>query len=108
MAEQFNLEKVGNDRSRSGRGYLEFLRKSALSAGLYVLAAGAEDLQEPHGEDEIYYVIAGRGKFRSGGQDHAVSLGALLYVPAREPHRFHSIEENLHLLVFFAPAESSP
>ena len=33
--------------------------------------------------------------------------GDLLYVPAREPHRFHSIEEELLLLVVFAPPEGS-
>ena len=108
MAERFKMSDVGKERSRTGRAYLEFLRKSALSAGIYVLAANAEDGQEPHAEDEIYYVLAGRGRFRAGGSDQAVAAGDLLYVPAHEPHRFHAIEEDLSLLVFFAPAESTP
>lgn len=41
--------------------YLEFLRVPAMSAGLYELETGASDPQTPHAEDEIYYVIAGRG-----------------------------------------------
>ena len=31
-----------------------------------------------------------------------------LPVPALVPHRFHSIEEELEVLVLFAPAESRP
>jgi quercetin dioxygenase-like cupin family protein len=107
MAEQFQLGKVAGERSDSGRAYREFLRKAALSAGLYVLAAGAIDQQEPHAEDEVYYVLAGRGRFQANGQDTEVSAGDLLYVPAGEPHRFHTIDEELQLLVFFAPAESA-
>ncbi|CAN5459671.1 cupin domain-containing protein [soil metagenome] len=108
MAELFTLADAEKDRVQKGRAYFEFLRKTALSAGIYVLAAGAEDLQSPHAEDEIYYVLEGRAHFKSGSQDHAVEKGDLLYVPAHEPHRFHDIEEDLRLLVFFAPAESSP
>ncbi len=107
MAEQFQMGNVAGERSRSGKAYLEFLRKTALSAGLYVLPAGAIDHQKPHAEDEIYYVLAGRGRFQANGQDTVVAAGDLLYVPAREPHRFHAIEEELQLLVFFAPAESA-
>jgi mannose-6-phosphate isomerase-like protein (cupin superfamily) len=85
--------------------YLEFLRAPAMSAGVYVLDAGATDRQSPHTEDEIYYVVRGRGRFRQGDQDAAVRTGDTLFVPAGEEHRFHAIEEELLLLVVFAPAE---
>ena len=55
---------AGRDRPGTGRGaplYREFLRVPDLSAGLYVLEAGATDPQSPHTEDELYYVVAGRG-----------------------------------------------
>ena len=42
-----------------------------------------------------------------GDEDLAVRPGHLLTVPARVEHRFHSITEDLLLLVFFAPAEGS-
>jgi len=35
-----------------------------------------------------------------------VNPGDLLFVAAREEHRFHSIEDELVALVVFAPAES--
>jgi mannose-6-phosphate isomerase-like protein (cupin superfamily) len=96
------------EHARGGRPYREFLRVPALSAGLYVLPAGGLDAQSPHAEDEVYYVLSGRGSVRVGEEDHAVGPGALVHVPARVPHHFHSITEDLHLLVLFAPAESSP
>ena len=77
-----------------------------MSAGLYVLAAGSTDPQRPHHEDEMYYVVRGRGRFKAGGEDREVSAGSVIYVAAEVEHRFHDIEEELAVLVFFAPAES--
>ena len=91
----------------SGRPYLEFIRLPALSVGLYVLGAGAVDGQQPHGEDEVYHVVSGRGRITVGGETRAVATGAVVYVGATVPHRFHDIEEELRLLVFFAPPEGS-
>ncbi len=88
-----------------GRRYLELLRVPALSVGLYRLPAGGLDEQQPHGEDEVYYVLSGRGRLRLGEADHAVEPGTLHFVAARAEHRFHTITEDLALLVFFAPAE---
>jgi mannose-6-phosphate isomerase-like protein (cupin superfamily) len=87
--------------------YTEFLRVPALSAGLYVLPAGGTDPQQPHSEDEIYYVASGRASIQVGGEDRPVTAGSFVYVPATVPHRFHSIEEELIILVCFAPAEYS-
>jgi len=77
-----------------------------MSAGLYVLPAGAADLQRPHHEDEIYYVIRGRGRFRAAGEDAAVSAGSVLFVAAEVEHHFYDIVEELTVLVMFAPAET--
>jgi len=104
----FEVAELLERRRRGGASWLEFLRVPALSMGVYVLAAGAEDPQTPHAEDEVYYALSGRGVLRVGGEDHPVAPGALLFVAAEAEHRFHAIEEELTLLVFFAPAESSP
>jgi mannose-6-phosphate isomerase-like protein (cupin superfamily) len=103
----FELADLLTERERSDKLYLEFLRVPALSMGLYVLPAGGVDPQQPHTEDEVYYVVSGRGAFRCGEEDRPVAAGSLLYVPANIEHRFHTIEEQLAILVFFAPAEVS-
>lgn len=87
--------------------YTEFLRKPALSMGLYTIPAGGVDPQEPHSEDEVYYVTAGRGVIRVDGEDRIVHAGTIVYVAAGIEHRFDSVEEELSVLVFFAPAEYS-
>jgi mannose-6-phosphate isomerase-like protein (cupin superfamily) len=92
-------------RVDTGKTYLEFIRSADLSVGLYVLPAGGVDLQQPHAEDEVYYVIQGRGRFMAGSRQVEVQPGSTLFVPAGEPHRFVDITEELVLLVFFGPAE---
>ena len=97
--------EVDRGRREAGDLYAEFLRVDSMSAGLYVLEAGASDPQSPHAQDEIYHVVSGRARFTSGDDDREVGPGDVLFVPAREEHRFHSISERLELLVVFAPAE---
>ncbi len=93
--------------AREGRLYHEFLRAPALSAGLYVLEAGAADPQSPHAEDEIYVILQGRARFTAGDQTRPVAQGDVLYVRRAVPHRFHDITETLRIIVLFAPPEGS-
>lgn len=102
----FELTELMKRHVKQEELYLEFLRAPDLSMGLYVLPAGGVDPQEPHAEDEVYYVASGKATIDVGGEDGPVSIGSIVYVPAGVPHRFHTIEEDLVLLVFFAPAES--
>lgn len=87
--------------------YSEFLRVPAMSLGLYTLPAGSTDPQHPHHEDEVYHVLAGAGVLRVAGQDITVAPGSIVYVPKLVEHRFHSITEDLQVLVYFAPAEGT-
>jgi mannose-6-phosphate isomerase-like protein (cupin superfamily) len=105
--EAWELAEVERARVDAGRLYHEFLRVPDLSAGLYVLEAGARDPQSPHGEDELYYVVEGRARVRVGDDDRRIEPGSLVFVAAQVPHEFHDIEERLVLLVAFGPAESS-
>ena len=100
------LHAIEEQRTESGRPYREFLRVPAMSAGFYVLPAGATDHQKPHREDEIYYVLRGRARFQAGPEDKEVSAGSVIFVAAEIGHRFYDISEELAVLVFFAPAET--
>src|SRR5260370_39595422 len=102
----FAVADLFAERQRAGRSYLEFLRVPSMSLGIYALPAGAAEPQKPHQEDEIYYVLHGRGRIRVGTEDRAVEPGDIVFVAARVEHCFHSITEDLTLLVFCAPAES--
>lgn len=100
-----NVGEIDQQRAASGKLYGEFLRVPALSAGLYVLPAGSADPQRPHHEDEMYYVVRGKARFRAADQDQEISAGSVLFVAAAVEHRFYDITEELAVLVFFAPAE---
>jgi len=103
----FDINALVDQRAQSDKMYLEFLRVPSMSMGLYVIPAGGNDPQQPHSEDEVYYVVQGRGTIRVGDEDRAVGPGSVVYVPALLTHRFHTITEGLRVLVFFAPPEYS-
>ena len=87
--------------------YVDFLRKETLSLGMSVWPARGEDNQRPHTEDEVYVVVAGRGQIRVADEDRPVRTGSVIYVAAGVEHRFHAVEEDLHVLVFWAPPHGS-
>ena len=82
--------------------YLEMLNVPALSCGLYKLAAGSKDMQAPHDEDEVYFVLEGKARMHLGDEERNVTPGSLLFVRAATEHSFFEIEEDMLLLVLFA------
>jgi mannose-6-phosphate isomerase-like protein (cupin superfamily) len=103
----YELTQLITRRADSNKAYLEFLKVPDLSMGLYVLPAGGTDPQSPHTEDEVYYVVSGRAQIKVADEDRSVQAGSIVYVARNVEHRFHSIEEELTVLVIFAPAEYS-
>jgi mannose-6-phosphate isomerase-like protein (cupin superfamily) len=103
--EIFEFDDLLSTQAASGRLYHEFVRTHDLSVGIYALPAGGTDPQEPHTEDEVYHVVAGRARITVGDEDRPVAAGSIVFVAADVPHRFHDIEEELVVLVVFGPAE---
>jgi mannose-6-phosphate isomerase-like protein (cupin superfamily) len=100
------LDDLLEQRAATGSAYLEFQRTPDLSVGLYVLPTGGVDRQQPHTENEVYWIVSGRANIRVGAEDRPVAAGSVVLVAAGVEHRFHSIEE-LVTLVAFGPAEAS-
>jgi mannose-6-phosphate isomerase-like protein (cupin superfamily) len=109
-----SLPEIAERSAQRGNPYHEFLRVPAMSAGLYILPAGAIDHQKPHRQDEMYYIVRGRARFKADPDhrkedqenDREVSAGSLIFVAAEVGHHFYDIKEELAALVFFAPAET--
>jgi len=89
------------------RHWVTHLRTEYLSVGTYSVPLDGADLQQPHTEDEIYVVVAGRAELETPTGRVPVGPSSVIYVPAGEPHRFVSLTEPLTVLVVFAPAEGS-
>ncbi len=83
--------------------YAEFLNAGTLSMGLSIWPAGSEDTQQPHTEDEVYYIVAGRGRITVAGEQRPVGPGSIVFVGIGVEHHFHDIEQDLNVLVFWAP-----
>ena len=103
----YELSDLIAQQQKSGKLYLEFLKVPALSMGVYTLPAGSTDPQQPHTEGEVYYVTHGSASIRVGDEDRALTIGSVVFVAANVVHYFHTITEDLTVLVFFAPAEYS-
>jgi mannose-6-phosphate isomerase-like protein (cupin superfamily) len=91
----------------TGADWVEHFRSADLSVGTYVVPAGGVDEQEPHTEDEIYLVNAGRARLVTPDGSLDVAAGSVVFVPAGEEHRFIDVSEQLVVTVVFAPAEYS-
>lgn len=87
--------------------YVEQLRTAEMSFGTYLIPVGGVDEQTPHAEEEIYVVARGKARIVTPSGSAEVGPGSVIFVPAREEHRFVEITEELALLVFFAPPFSS-
>jgi len=99
----FELSDLDPPRDPDGHGYLDLLASERLSVTYAIWPAGVEDRQQPHDEDEVYHVVAGRGRIRVADEDEPVGPGSVIFVAAGIEHRFHVIEEELRVLVFWAP-----
>ncbi|MFF4603916.1 cupin domain-containing protein [Streptomyces sp. NPDC001339] len=102
----FRLDELEAERAANDGAYLQFIRERNMSVGLYALDAGSVDPQQPHRQDEVYFVVSGRGAITVGAETESVARGSVVYVPAGVPHKFHHISEDLRVMVVFSPPES--
>ncbi len=91
------LQKVAGGEAK----IFEFLRVPSLSVSIYRLPAGSKDMQAPHLEDEVYYVMEGKARLKVEDKVHNIEPGSVLYVRATAAHSFFDIEEDLVVLAFF-------
>ncbi|MEU8773101.1 cupin domain-containing protein [Streptomyces sp. NPDC048606] len=102
----FRLDELERERAANDGAYLQFLKERHMSVGLYALDAGQLDPQQPHRQDEVYFVVSGRAAITVGEETTMVANGSVVYVPAGVPHRFHHITEPLKVMVVFSPPEA--
>ncbi|HEX6656008.1 MAG TPA: cupin domain-containing protein [Candidatus Limnocylindria bacterium] len=88
------------------RDFAEIFRSPSGSLSLTVLRrpAGWPDDQQPHTEDEVYYVIAGRGAIMIADERLEIEPGSVVFVATGDEHHFVDVTEDLEVLVFWSPA----
>ena len=69
-----------------------------------VFAPRGDDNQQPHDQDELYFVMSGHAEFVREGRRSPVAPGDVLFVPARERHHFEAMSEKfVTWVVFWGP-----
>jgi len=78
------------------------LETGSLRVGIY--APRDVDKQKPHTQDEVYFVMSGRGMFVNGDTRVPFGPGDTLFVPAGVVHRFEDFTDDLYIwVVFYGP-----
>ena len=87
-----------------------------LLAGMYYLKPGLTSKQDIHNEEELYYVVKGKGRIVLGGQPFLMEGGNIVFIPPNCSHQTTNVgEEELVLFWMFGatpdnslmPAEDS-
>lgn len=104
--EPFAIDVLTDRLDQEDELFVEFLRRDSMSLEVYGLPAGGTDPQDPHTEDEVYYIVSGVAKIRISDETHPVEEGDIVFVEREVEHYFFDIEEDLLTLIFFAPSRT--
>jgi mannose-6-phosphate isomerase-like protein (cupin superfamily) len=87
---------------RRGKPYAEVLRHGTMNVEIF--APRGIDTQTPHLQDELYFIIKGKGEFMHGSHRRRFGPGDVLFVPAGMEHRFEKFTDDLSVwVVFYGP-----
>ena len=106
MKLDFDVTAYIDKIKKSSNYFYTFINRDTLAAGILVLQPGEEDTQEPHENDEVYYVLSGDGFLRIKDKDYKVSKDKLFFVAKDVEHYFHGNSKELKVLYFFGGPDS--
>jgi mannose-6-phosphate isomerase-like protein (cupin superfamily) len=89
------------DKKGDSTFFLDFLNNNSFEVGVLRLNPGQKDTQEPHSEDELYFVMEGKGYINIVGESHEITKGSCIFVPSKTNHYFHGNKERLVVLYVF-------
>ena len=91
LGSSFEVERV-RARLEAGPGGYEIVHSSpGLELGVYVLVAPEPDRQQPHEDDEVYYVLGRPGCPRDRGHPGPARAGSGRVRPGGRPPRLHGL-----------------
>jgi mannose-6-phosphate isomerase-like protein (cupin superfamily) len=99
-AHPFDIEGVKRQLVAAGGGYEIVHESPGLELGVYALVAPEPDRQQPHADDEVYFVLEGTGVLDVEGESVELREGHAVFVPAGAEHRFSAYEHLVVLVIF--------
>jgi mannose-6-phosphate isomerase-like protein (cupin superfamily) len=89
-----------------GAPFVTMMAGSEMSVEVY--APKGEDLQQPHSQDELYFIHSGTGEIVINGQRFDAAAGDAFFVAAGIPHRFENFSDDfVTWVVFYGPVDES-
>ncbi len=103
MTDRYTLNKALELVAASeDKAYGVLLERGSLELGYY--KPDGVDPQQPHSQDEIYFVQSGSGMFVIGEDRQPFATGEALFVPAGVVHRFEDFTDDFEAwVVFYGP-----
>ena len=104
----FDLDSMLIELNKKGNSsyFLDFLHNNSFEVGVLRLNPGQKDTQGPHPEDELYFVIEGKGLINILEKNHEIRKGSCIFVPSKTKHYFHGNKERLVVLYVFNVSKS--
>lgn len=102
----FNTNEYIKKIIKSDTYFHTFINKENLAAGVLCLNPGEKDTQDPHENDELYYVVKGDGFLLVDQKNYDISEGMVYYVAKNTPHCFHGNTKELVVLYFFGGSDT--
>jgi mannose-6-phosphate isomerase-like protein (cupin superfamily) len=106
-----SLNEISGEKFPSGRHTRIFVGpESLLSAkhfvsGFVVIDPGGKVPEHEHEQEEVYYILQGRGEMTVGSQSEILEAVSAVYIPPGQMHALkNNGEDELHMLFVYAPA----
>src|SRR6267154_4788826 len=90
-----SLQKLSGHNEK----FISLFRHGTLEVEIYKHEKA--DPQKPHSRDEVYVIAGGSGEFLCAGEKRSFAAGDVLFVPARDEHRFVNFTDDFSTWVFF-------
>jgi mannose-6-phosphate isomerase-like protein (cupin superfamily) len=89
-----------------GAPFVTMMAGGTMSVEVYAPSSSGlgEDLQQPHTQDELYFIQGGTGELVINGQRFDAAAGDAFFVAAGVAHRFESFSDDfVTWVVFYGP-----
>jgi mannose-6-phosphate isomerase-like protein (cupin superfamily) len=93
------LPAAPTDKYPQGTPFITMMAGGTMSVEVY--APKGEDLQQPHTQDELYFIQRGTGELVINAQRFDAAVGDAFFVAAGVQHRFENFSEDFVTWVVF-------
>lgn len=94
-----HMEDIYKRLPSTGDRFVVGLEKESMRAILY--APEKKDNQTAHDQDEVYIIISGTGTFQKGQEKYPFKPNDIIFVPAKQDHRFLEFTKDFKTWVIF-------